>query len=291
MADTAKLFIDCRNELGEGPIWHPDRAELLWFNIVSGTFNKANAAGDVLDKWSFDEPVAAAAIIDKNNVLIATASKLTSFNLNTGAQTDFMPLEADNPNTRSNDSRVNPAGGFWIGTMGMNGESGLGAVYQYREGTLETLMINISIPNSTCFSPDGTIAYWTDTPTQIIKKCQIDPKTGLPVGPWEDHIDTSDHRGHPDGSVVDSAGYLWSARWGGNCVVRHAPDGSIDRVIELPVSNVTCPAFGGPDLKTLYITTARHGLSDDDLAKQPTAGGVFAIDVDVPGLPETPVKL
>jgi len=97
--------------------------------------------------------------------------------------------------------------------------------------------------------------------------------------------------GGPDGAVVDSAGYLWNAQWGGGKVVRYAPDGSIDRVITVPVSQPSCPAFGGKDLKTLYITSAREGLSAEQLAKEPLAGGVFSIDVDVPGLPENIIKL
>lgn len=291
MSDQAELFIDCRNQLGEGPIWHPTRKELLWFDIVGQTFNRANAEGDILGTWQFDEPVAAAAVIDEHNVLIATATKLVRFNLNTGTREPVAPLEADNDVTRSNDSRVDLSGGFWLGTMGKSAEQGAGSVYQYRAGNLTTIMSDITIPNSTCFSPDGKIAYWTDTLTHKIIKCDISPETGLPIGEWQDHIDIEEGGGGPDGSVVDSEGYLWNARWGGNCVVRHAPDGSIDRKITLPVSNVTCPAFGGPELKTLYITTARQGLSDEDLAKQPTAGSIFAIDVDVAGQAETPIKL
>lgn len=291
MSDSAKLFVDCRNLLGEGPIWHPTRNELFWFDIVGQKLLCANIDGTVLNTWLFDEPVAAAAVIDNDFLLLATASKLVKFSIVDGTQELVLPLEADKPNTRSNDSRVNPAGGFWIGTMSLIEETGAGSVYQYRAGKLEKLFGDISIPNATCFSPDGTTAYWTDTPTNLIKKCMIDPNTGMPVGDWQNHIDTSGHRGHPDGAVIDSAGYLWSARWGGSCVVRHAPDGSIDRIIEVPASNITCPAFGGDDLKTLYITSARQGLSDEQLAEQPHAGSVFSIQVDVPGLPETPVKL
>ncbi len=141
-----------------------------------------------------------------------------------------------------------------------------GAVYQYRGGKLDTILTDVRIPNSTCFSPDGRIAYFADTPSKKIRKCAIDPATGLPIGEWTDFVDTSDHRGAPDGSVVDSEGYLWNARYHGSCVVRHAPDGSIDRVVELPVSQVTCPAFGGPDLKTLYITSASQNMTPEQLA-------------------------
>src|SRR5690606_17072193 len=137
----------------------------------------------------------------------------------------------------------------------------------------------------------GRIAYWTDTPTQKILKCAVDPATGLPVGDWQLFADVSGHRGYPDGAVVDSAGYLWNARWGGGCVVRHAPDGSIDRVVEVPVSQVTCPAFGGEDLRRLFITTANKNLSAEQLAAEKVAGGVFFIDVDVTGQPEPLIQL
>lgn len=289
MSRIAELFIDCRNELGEGPLWHPGRSELFWFNITGKTLNNADASGKVLNTWNFNEPVTAAAIIDNETLLIATASKLIRFSIANGTHELHMPLEADNPDTRSNDSRVNPAGGFWIGTMSLIGDRTAGSVYQYRAGKLEKLFGNIGIPNSTCFSPDGTLAYWADTPSGKIRKCAIDPQTGMPVGEWQDHIDTGG--GRPDGAVIDSEGYLWSARWGGGCVVRHAPDGSIDEIIDVPVSNITCPAFGGDDLKTLYLTTARQSLSPEQLEKEPQAGGIFSLQVDVPGLPETTLKL
>jgi sugar lactone lactonase YvrE len=201
-------------------------------------------------------------------------------------------IEADNPLTRTNDSRVHPSGAFWIGTMTKSEEEApIGAVYHYRAGALTTLKSGIKIPNATCFSPDGRIAYWTDTPTKKIMQCATDPQTGLPVGEWTLFADIEGHRGYPDGAVVDAEGYLWNARWGGSCVVRHAPDGSIDRVVEVPVSQVTCPAFGGPDLKTMFITTAAKNLSAEQLAAEKHAGSLFAIDLDVAGQPETPVVL
>jgi sugar lactone lactonase YvrE len=126
--------------------------------------------------------------------------------------------------------------------------------------------------------------------TDTIRRCSIDPATGLPVGEWSDFAST-EGLGSPDGSVVDSGDFLWNARWGGSCVVRHAPDGSVDRIVELPVSRVTCPAFGGDDLKTLYITSAREGMTPEELEREPLAGSVFSIQVDVPGQHETLLKL
>src|SRR5690606_30072756 len=217
----------------------------------------------------------------------ATETGLKAFDLASGGMNRINEIEADNPLTRTNDSRVHPSGAFWIGTMTRSeAEAPIGSVYHYRAGALTTLKSAISIPNATCFSPDGRIAYWTDTPTRRIMQVETDPATGLPVGEWTLFADVSDGRGYPDGAVIDSQGYLWNAKWGGSCVVRHAPDGRIDRVVDVPVSQVTCPAFGGPDLKTLFITTANKNMSAEQLAAEKIAGGLFAIDVDVTGQPE-----
>jgi sugar lactone lactonase YvrE len=285
----AELFIDSRCTLGEGPIWHGGRQELFWFDIDEHRLYRANTGGDVLDRWTFDEPVAAAAIIDDENLLIASASALIRFDIATGKKTEHLPLEADVPGNRSNDSRVAPGGTFWIGTMSRKGDEdqGAGAVYGYRAGNLETLFDGITIPNSICFSPDGTLAYFADTPTGRILKRAIDPQTGMPTGPFSLFADTNDLPGHPDGSVVDAQGYVWNARWGGHAVIRFAPDGSVDRVIDVAAEKVTCPSFGGSDLKTLFVTTAGGDGPDDGSH----AGGVFAIDLDIAGQSEHRVVL
>lgn len=291
MSQTASLLIDSQCALGEGPIWHPLRQQLFYFDINNQTLFAAEADGTPAGQWQFDEIVAAAAVIDTDNLAIATETGLKELNLKTGAQKLIVAIEADNALTRTNDSRVDRAGGFWIGTMRKAEEAPGGTVYHFRQGVLSTILTGISIPNATCFSPDGTIAYFTDTPTKKIMQCPTDPDTGLPVGEWTLFHEVTDGRGYPDGAVADSAGYMWNARWGGSCVVRHAPDGSIDRIIEVPVSQVTCPAFGGADYKTLFITTANKTMSAEQLAAEKIAGGVFSIQVDVPGLPETLLKL
>jgi sugar lactone lactonase YvrE len=292
MTQTARLLLDSQCALGEGPIWHPGRQQLFFFDINEQTLFAVTAAGEIVDSWLFNETVAAAAILDDDTLVLATDTGLKEFDLATGGMNRINEIEADNADTRTNDSRVHPSGAFWIGTLSRSAEEQpLGSVYHYRAGTLTTLKSGISIPNATCFSPDGRIAYWTDTPTKKILQVATDPATGLPVGEWTLFADVADGRGYPDGAVIDSEGYLWNAKWGGSCVVRHAPDGSIDRIIEVPVSQVTCPAFGGPDLKTLFITTANKNMSAEQLAAEKIAGGLFAIDVDVAGLPEATIVL
>ncbi|GLQ57807.1 SMP-30/gluconolactonase/LRE family protein [Devosia nitrariae] len=291
MTLTAELLVDCRCELGEGPFWHPLRHELFWFDINARQMLSATASGSMVQTWTFDEAVSAAAVVDYDRLALATETGLKQMDLTSGRQELVMPIEAEDARTRSNDSRVDRTGGFWIGTMRKQEDEPGGAVYRYRAGALMPILSEIKIPNAICFSPDGRTAYFSDTPSKRILKCPTDAESGLPRGDWTLFADVSDHRGYPDGAVTDSEGFVWNARWGGSCVVRHAPDGAIDRVIELPVSQVTCPAFGGPDYKTLFITSASKTLSAEQLAKEPRAGSVFAVTLDVPGLPEPAILL
>ena len=292
MSQTAELILDSKCQLGEGPIWHPGRQQLFFFDINEQTLFAIHANGEIADQWLFNETVAAAAIADDETLVLFSEVGLKGFQLATGGLARLTSIEADNPRTRSNDSRVHPSGAFWLGTMdNTEAEEAIGALYHYRKGVVTQLKSGVRVPNATCFSPDGRTAYWTDTPTKQILKVETDPQTGMPVGEWSVFADVSDGRGFPDGAVVDSEGFLWNAKWGGGCVVRHAPDGSIDRVIDVPVSQVTCPAFGGPELKTLFITTAAKNLSAEQLAAEKVAGGLFAIEVDVAGQSEPIIAL
>lgn len=291
MNAKAELFVDCRCELGEGPFWHPLLHRLFWFDILNQTLLSADVNGHLVDRFTFRDKVSAAAVIDRNTLAVAQAGALLRLDLATDTSSEIVPLEEEPPGNRTNDSRTNRAGGFWIGTMSRLGgqEPGVGAIYQYRAGKLAKILGGLNIPNSICFSPDGRSAYYTHT-GDVIFKCTIDPDTGLPVSDWAPFVKL-DGPGVADGSIVDSEGYLWNARWNGSCVLRIAPDGRIDQTIELPVSRVTCPALGGEDLRTLYITSAREGMSPEELEREPLAGSVFCIRVDVPGQPEPILKL
>jgi len=292
MKDTAELFIDSRCELGEGIFWHPLVERVFWFDILNKTLFSATAGGIMVDRFTFEATVTAAGVIDADNLAIASAAGIFKLNLSTDSRELLAPLDPDSTTVRSNDGRVGPSGAFWVGTMGLKdpGKVAAGALYSVRDGKTTKLLSNIHIPNATCFSPDGGTAYFTDGVTRVIRKVSIDKQTGLPNGPWQDFAKVAPPA-EPDGAVVDSAGYVWNAQWGAGTVIRFAPDGSVDRVVKVPVSRPTCPAFGGKDLKTLYISSAREGLSAEQLATEPLAGGVFALEVDVPGLPENIVKI
>jgi sugar lactone lactonase YvrE len=254
---TVEIFDARACTLGEGPLWHPERAQLFWFDILGKTLLSQHN-GDVLS-WNFDECVSAAGWIDVNNLLIASETGLWQFDLISGERALVAPLEADQPLTRSNDGRADPWGGFWIGTMGFNAERGMGAIYRFYKGELRKLFENITISNSIAFSPDRRFAYYTDTPTRQIMKVALDADDGWPAGDAEVFVDLKQSKRNPDGSVVDSEGCLWNAQWGAGQVARYAPDGTLMGTYDVPPAQATCPAFGGPDLKTVFVTSAAQG--------------------------------
>lgn len=255
---SASVFDDRPCDLGEGPLWHPERAELFWFDI-NGKRMLARSGTDTRD-WQFDRHVSAAGWVDRNTLLIATETDLSRFDLTTGALDPVVPLEAETPGTRSNDGRADPRGGFWIGTMGKGGEPGAGAIYRYFRGELRQLYDQITISNAICFAPDGSCAYFTDTVTGVIQRQALDA-AGWPDGPPQDFITHRPGSGC-DGAVVDAEGRIWNAHWGHFKISVHDASGVLIEEHRLPCRQPSCPAFGGAELRTLYVTSAREGLGD-----------------------------
>lgn len=270
---TGAVFDATPCSLGEGPLWHPERGQLFWFDILKFRLH-CREAGQTRT-WQFDEHVSAAGWVDRDTLLVASETRLFRFDLETGAEETVVPLEADTPETRSNDGRADPWGGFWIGTMGKASELGQGAIYRYFKGNLETLFPEITISNAICFSPDRRHAYFSDTPTGIVKRQALDSE-GWPDGPAEDWLDLTGEGWRPDGAVVDAEGNFWNAQWGGHRVACYDPEGQFLRAVTFPAAHTSCPAFGGDDLTTLFCTSARAGLSAEALAEVPEQGMTFA---------------
>ena len=254
------IFDHTQCQLGEGPLWHPLRKQLFWFDILG---KRLHTKGQ---HWHFDDYVSAAAWTSETTLMIATSNALRHFDITTGEHHVVTRLEAENTVTRSNDGRADPQGGFWIGTMGINAEQGAGAIYRYYKGTLRRLFAPITISNAICFAPDGRTAYFTDTPTQKILKVALDPH-GWPSGDPELHIDLSDTDFRPDGAVIDAEGNLWNAQWGVGRVAGYAPTGKFIECFHFGATQTSCPAFGGPDLATLFCTSAATGISGPDQGK------------------------
>ena len=275
-----------RNELGEGIIWDDETAQLIWFDINNHQLFIGSPDSQDYQLVQFDEPVAAGFFAPAPDLLIASASGLICYDRQTGKTSPYLAIEADNPLTRSNDSRTGPADSIWFGTMGRKLETGAGSVYHIRNRQISSLFPATSIPNATCFSPDGRLAYFADTPTQAIYQIALDEETGLPIGEKELFVDLAPEGLNPDGAVLDSAGKLWNAQWGAGRIACYDETGRFVEAIELPASQITCPCFGGPDLKTLYATSAYEGLSQSERNDQPEAGAIFAIEMEISGIPE-----
>ncbi len=281
---VATLFDDRACALGEGPFWHPERRQLFWFDIIGNRLLSRD--GDTALDWPMGECTSAAGWIDRDTLMIASETGLYRFDLTDGTRDLIAPLEADQPGTRSNDGRADPLGGFWIGTMGKSAEPKAGAIYRFHRGELRKLHDEISIPNSICFAPGGRTAYWADTPLQQIMAQPLGPD-GWPDGPPRVFVDLRSEGLNPDGSVVDADGGLWNAQWGAGRVARYTAQGQFDHVVPLPARHTTCPAFGGPDLGQLFVTSALEGLETPD----PSDGRVYVIDLAILGQAEPRVQL
>lgn len=285
---SVKVFDDRPCILGEGPLWHPTRAQLFWVDIIGKRVMTRDADGP--RDWVFDRHVSAMGWVDDETLILATETDLVRFCVSDGRADRIAPLEADIPMTRSNDGRADPFGGFWIGTMGKRAEPGAGALYRYHRGALRQLRAGITIPNATCFSPDGRRAYFADTAAHLVWRVALDDQ-GWPLGDWAVFLDHRETGINPDGAVVDAHGHVIMAEWGGARVARYAPSGELVEEFALPVPQPSCPAFGGADLSTLFVTSARQGLTDDAIAAAPLSGQTFAIATGLTGQREHRVIL
>jgi sugar lactone lactonase YvrE len=233
----------------------------------------------------------AIAAIDGERQLVSTETGLYVREIASGRLTSHTPIEADDAATRSNDGRVHPCGAFWVSTMGKTAENGAGSIYWFFKGALRRLFAGISIPNSIAFSPDGKVAYHTDSATGLLMRTDCDPATGLPQGEPKVFADRGGGTGDHDGSVVDADGTLWNARWGEGRVAAYAPDGRLVRSVPMPATQVSCPAFFGPRADRLAVTSAWSGMDEARRAADPQAGKTFLIDLPVKGRFEPRVLL
>jgi sugar lactone lactonase YvrE len=217
-----------------------------------------------------------------------SSSELPAVGQRAGAFETLIEVDFQDADHRFNDGRCDPAGRFWVGSMNNITRGPEGRMFRYDAalGLVEFAQLapGLRIPNSLAFSPDGRTMYFADSLDHAIRAFTYDPATGQPVAAraFADMAPPA----FPDGSCVDTEGGLWNTRFHGGCLVRHRPDGQVDRVITLPVRRPTCCAFGGPDLSTLYVTTTSQHMSDAERAAEPLAGALLALQVGCKGLPE-----
>jgi len=271
--------------LGESPLWNEREQALYWIDIRRPALRRLDHASGRIDTWSLPDLVGSIAFCDDGGLLVAISERIASFDLATGSLTAIATLPTRIPGHRFNDGRCDRQGRFWVGTMHNLTRAPEGVLYRLdARGQLVVVDSGICIPNSLAWSPDGRTMYFADSLLYTIFAYDFDPTSGEMSG--KRVFATSRAPAFPDGSTVDAEGFLWNAEFNGWRVVRYAPDGRIDRVIELPTHRPTCCTFGGPNLETLYITTASQQMSADELAKQPLAGSLLAMEAGVRGLVE-----
>jgi sugar lactone lactonase YvrE len=282
----ASCVLPARAQLGECPLWSPADGRLYWVDIDGRAvhrFDPVSGRDERLD--SPGRPASIALTGTPGRILVAIEHRLAFVDWSTGVWADWRTLEADDSPNRLNDGRCDPAGRFWVGSMFDPAEAkrATGVLHRIEpDGAQVAVRTGIGVSNGLAFAPDGRTMYFADTHRDLVWAYDYDVDTGSATRERV-FLDFASLPGRPDGACVDADGGYWIACVFGSMVLRATPDGAIDRRVHLPVQKPTMPAFGGPAMSTLFVTTIGGGGTHRVDPTQPDAGGLFAIDVGVRG--------
>lgn len=282
-----ELIVDCGNTLGEGLVWDADAQRLYWTDIEQKQLWMLEPGSGRVHSVAVSERIACFAPRAKGGLVVAFASGFAFFDPETGKREDIAQFEPALLHTRLNDGRTDRQGRLIAGGFDeVDGKPISSVVRLDSDLRVSKLIDHVTCANGTCFSPDGRTMYFADTPAKEIWAYDYAPADGT-LGARRTIARFDDQPGMPDGSCVDAKGFIWNAQWNGRRVVRYAPDGRVDRIVAVPVLNPTCVTFGGPELDTIYITTARYLMTAEQIAAEPLSGALFACRPGVRGLPDT----
>lgn len=280
-----ELLVDARLEVAEGPVWDERARRLLWLDVLGGVVHSTDPVTNDDEAHPIGQPVGAVGLTDAGWWILALRDGFARYDPATDEMRLIAPVEIDDPTTRLNDGKVDPAGRFWAGSMAFTGDRPTGTLYRLdRAGSVRPILGGLTISNGMDWSPRGDVMYFIDTQTGCVDRLRYDGASG----------DVSDRvalvvepasRGYPDGMTVDADGFLWVAFWEGGAIRRYDPNGRLDREYTTPVSQPTSCTFGGADLHDLFVTSASEGFSAERRAREPYAGGVFRLRLDVTGRP------
>ena len=279
--------------LGESPVWHPRENVLYYVDIPGRRLQCFEPRSGELRHWDFDTEVASLAPHLNGSLLLALRNGLWAFDPVSGERERIAEPPYDMATERFNDGKCDPQGRFWVGTIYEPRDPALASLHCFAKGQLTKQAEGFTVMNGLAWSPNGRTMHWSDTKAHTIYAADFDPASGTPSRrrvfaqfPLKQPGESLDrYGGRPDGAAMDAEGCYWVAMFEGQRLLRLSPEGETVRVVELPVRCPTMPCFGGPDLKTLYITSSRENRPAAELIAQPWAGCVLALDVDVPGLP------
>jgi len=283
----AELVLDCRNEHGEGVLWNALDRRLWWTDIHGKKLWAYDPATKKSESYPAPDRICCFAPRRDGTVVAAFADGFAFFDPKAGRRDEIAKVEAELPQTRLNDGRTDRQGNLIAGGMDEKDGKPVSSVWLLDANLKVTKLFgSVRCANSTCFSPDGRTMYFADSPDCEIVAFEYTP--GVSVGKRRSVAKLPKERGVPDGSCVDAEGFIWNAVWEGYRVERFAPDGRLDRTIEVPVQKPTCVAFGGADLDILFITTSRLGSGSEILEREPQSGSLFAVRPGVKGLIDAP---
>lgn len=261
---------------GEGAIWHPDRQSLFWVDIEGKTLYEYFSETEICRTWTLDRMVSTVVPESDSTVILSLQNEIVRLNLNSRTVKEIAAINSKGKSIRFNDGKCAPNGRLWVGTMSLKQEKGVGTLYcVHPDGKIEAMLRGVTISNGIVWSKDRKYMYYNDTPTGKIQRFRYDDRSGDILLDGTAVI-IPRHNGAPDGMTIDSDDNLWVAQWGGSGVYCYNPyTGELLAKVEVPAPNVASCAFGGKDLDTLYITTARAGLSEEKLKEYPLSGSVF----------------
>jgi sugar lactone lactonase YvrE len=279
--------------LGESPLWHPGEQVLYWCDIPGRCLNRWNPASGQHAQWHFDSEPGCCAAVQGGGLLLALREGIVHFDPATGRRAAIAGAPYDPSVQRFNDGKTDPHGRFWVGTIHEPRDAARAALYRLGDAGLALMADGITTSNGLAWSPDAHTIYWADTKAHVVYAFDFDAAGGslsrrrvfLSFAPRRPGQELADYGGRPDGAAVDTQGCYWIAMFEGARVLRVSAQGEVLQELRLPVRCPTMPCFGGADLKTLYITTARENRPADELAHEPLAGCVLQLRVEVAGLP------
>lgn len=288
MVDVVKIW-DGPAQLGESPLWdHRDRT-LYWLDIERSRLYARPEAVGVTQEIILPAMAGSLALCAQGGLLAAIGRGFAHIDPIFG-KVDYLVEKIERADCLMNDGKADRKGRFIAGAKHLTETEPMAAVWSLCKGMPSRVMDNFTVFNGPAFSPSGDRIYFADSPTQVIRTATYDAETAS-FGPIEDFAVLGEGDGYPDGMTVDAEGCLWNAHWDGWRLTRYRPDGSIERVVEMPVQRPTSLCFGGADLTTLYVTSASTRMTAAELQKAPLSGAVFRIDTDIQGLAEAPVSI
>jgi len=290
MTEVPSPIVDCQCLLGESPSWSTAEQALYWVDIKAHRLHCFRPATGERRQWELPWLASSVAPADDGRLVLATAAGVGLFDPAAGAFEVIAELDTDRPGNRPNEGKCDRHGRFWVGTMDDAEVAVSGRLYRFDpDRTVHCLVGDVGISNTLAWTADDRTLYFADTMASTIYAYEHDPDTGEVRNPRH-FADTHGMPGGPDGSCIDADDFLWNCQWDGARIARYAPDGRLDRVVPMPVPRPTSCCFGGPDLDTLYITSARIGLDDRALGAAPDSGSLFAFRPGVRGVSEVPFR-